>query len=210
MTRILGQGGRSISDQWDVEGSIVGVGELATDEVFLVQEMGGVMLSERLGGRIQRETTGDILQSITWGGIITAAELNLPGVTRILGVSCITNNSARIGRAGIYARDNGLLSGTAQEFPLFTWDSDDLQISINMVDDGNATANLTELRQIGPVQTIPSLLFGAAQRSQVSEIAFRGVTTAFGAGTVEVVALIYLGVTVVGGLSSFGLPVPSW
>lgn len=210
MTKILGQGGRSISDQWDVEGSIVGVGELASDEVFLTQEMGSVMVSERLGGRIQRETTGDILQSITWSGIITAAELNLPGVTRILGVSCITNNSSRIGRAGIYARDNGALSGTIQEFPLWTWDSDDLEISVNMVDDGNAAANLTELRQVGPVQTIPSLLFGTSQRSQVSEVAFRGVTTAFGAGTVEVIALLFLGISTVEGLSSFGLPVPSW
>ena len=46
----------------------------------------------------------------------------------------------------------------------------------------------------------------------INDIAFRGVTSAFGAGTVVLTALIHIAFTHLGGNvpSNFGLPVPGW
>jgi len=63
-----------------------------------------------------------------------------------------------------------------------------------------------------PFPIIPNLLIGSLNRGVVNDIAIRGHTTTFGAGTVDIRILIYVmhpdstGKSV----SSVGLPIPSW
>ena len=102
-----------------------------------------------------------------------------------------------------------LLAG--REVAIFAWDTTvDSTINARIVDDGGAVENVLMMRQTQPALAGPSMLIGSDQRLSVGEIAFRGVATAFGAGTVAPIALIYFAHAELGGISSLGLPIPSW
>jgi len=201
-SKILGKGGDSLADMYDVAGSIAGVEELDSESVKVVHEMGATIFSERLSGTIRRISTGDINQSTVFDLTLT----DLPGTpNRILGVQVIADVSGRASNAMVAVRD----PVAGREFPVWVWDvTDDLEQDIRIVDNGAAVADM-ELLVPRSLQT-PSFLIGNNQPQGVPDIAFRGQSGAFGAGTVEIIALIYITFSQVGGLSSRGLPVPSW
>jgi len=201
VVKVLGQAGTSLADVYDVEGSIAGVEQLISAEVGLVHEMGHTLFSERASGAIRRLTSGDILQTITWD--ITIADLPA-GLWRVLGVVVLMDTD-RINYAQVSLRS----TSDGREMPLFVWDTaNDASNIIRIVEDGTLA---TWRALVGPILQVPNLGIGTGQRQQVGEeIVFRGQSTTFGAGTVEAVALVYLGLTHLAGVSSFGLPIPSW
>ena len=203
MVKILSQSGNSLADTYDVEGSIAGIDELETHELPIVHEMGATVFSERFSGAIRRVTTGAIAQSTTWDLVLD----NLPsGITRILAVA-VYMDAARVNEATVLLRDEN-----GREIPIFIWDTNESRVTIRI--DDNGTGVVTSNALINVARDVPSMLFGAGQVQRVADIAFRGTSTAFGAGTVTVTALIYVGHSAIGGVpgntNSRGLPVPSW
>ncbi len=206
MGKILSQSGKSLADVYDIKGSIAGVDELRSEEVSLVHGMGETIFSERLVGEIRRMTTGDIAASATWdltavGGV---------GVYRVVGVYVQADVGARTSLAQVSLRS----ARQGRELPIFVWDTaNDVSSSIRILDNGAAISTDAALIQANPMPMLPMLGIADGQRLQVGdEIVFRGVASAFGAGTVEVIALIYLAEASVGAarLPSVGLPIPGW
>ena len=206
MARILSQSGVSLADIYDVDGSIAGINTLETDNLPIVHEMGATIFSERVSGAIRRISTGDLAQNTTWDLQLT----NTPTTpTRILGVVAFSDNAARIQNAQLSVGSGG------REMPLWFWDVNEQNIEMRIQDDGAAVAVVFALcsdRNMGS-GVVPSMLIGAEQPQEIDDLIFRGDTAGFGAGTAFVTALIYLAFSQVGdplGVSSKGLPVPSW
>jgi len=205
MTKILSQSGSSLADTYDVEGSIAGIDQLQTEELPIVHEMGNTVFSERFSTTIRRASSGDILQSISWNIVLT----DLPvGVWRILGVTLLADTGTRVSRAMVALRDpTGL-----REMPILAWDdANDLITFLRIQENGAGVTNMSQLVPLSQTQQVPSIGTGGGQNQRVSDISFRGTSTAFGAGTVEVIALVLIGFTDVGaGISNRGLPLPGW
>jgi len=204
MPKILSQSGVSLADTYDIQGSIAGIEQLRSEEVGLVHEMGGTIFSERLSASIRRRSTGAVDQSTSWDLVLQ----DLPAVpTRILGIVVLSANASRVSNCSVSIRD--ALSG--REMPIFIWDSGEPNITARFVENDGAAANVNFLINSLGAANSPTLLIGNGQPQPVSEIAFRGLSTGFGAGTVTVTALIYIAFSQLGsGISSKGLPVPSW
>ena len=206
MVKILSQSGNSLADVYDVEGSIAGIEQLETRELPIMHEMGATIFSERLSGEIVRLPTGDLAQSTGFDVILTSPPV---GIYRVLGVVVLADTAARTLIAQVAVRD----ITTGREMPFFVWSSvTDSEASIRIVENGGAAAAQTIMRTSDNLQ-MPSLGIAEGQPRRVGEeIVLRGQTNAFGAGTVEVIALVYLasGEVSQGALSSRGLPVPSW
>lgn len=201
MTKILSQSGISLADTYNVEGSIAGIEQLESREVSLVHDMAVTLFSERVSGFIRRAGTGDILQNVEWDIVLS----DLPTTPfRILDVLIFTNNPANLLTAAVFARD----PGSDREIPLHVWDLNEPTVNLRLQDNGDAVAQKAGL--VSAIGTTPSMMWGSGQPQSVQEIAFRGETSAFGAGTVETVALIYIAFSQTGGLSSHGLPIPGW
>ena len=201
-TKILGQAGTSLADQYDVEGSIAGLEELDSEEVKVVHEMGGTLFSERLSGSVNSGSTGAILQNIQFDVGVSFSQ-----VTRILGIQVVSTDPARILRAQVSISSPAAFDDT--DLPVWFWD---------VGTDGFRTANV---RIAGALQTVqimvpaitpllPSLLTGQGSPRGVFTLNLRGRTSGFGAGNVTTQMLIYAAFPQVAGLSSKGLPVPSW
>lgn len=203
MTKVLSQAGISLSDVYDVEGSIVGIEELEAREVALVHEMGGTIFSERLSGAIRRISSGVLADSDTFDITIS----DLPAVpTRILNVAFASSVGGRIADAALYV--SGSRTG-GREIPLKLWDASEAIVTCRFSEDGDAAADFNFL-----VSTFsdkyPSMLIGVDQPQAIDQMTFRGTATAFGAGAVTVFAYIYVAFGQIGGISSKGLPVPGW
>jgi len=201
-SKILGRGGTSLADLYDVEGSIVGVERLDSEEVKTVHEMGATIFSERLGGQIHRMAVGNIAQSTSWDGVL---DFTAPFV-RILNVIVISNQAARVQDMVVSLNDPG-----GSDLPIWAWET-------GSGDDREQQARI-ELAGTVAVRTLyrtgepygPSMLVGPTQTIVVAGLRFRGITTAFGAGTVSPIALIMTGSPALTSLpDARGLPVPSW
>jgi len=206
MVKILAKSGDSLADIYDVEGSIAGIETLESRELPIVHEMGGTVFSERLGATIERLTTGAIAQNIAWNLTLGTAR----GVSRVLGIY-VQADAARVDQCAVSIR----ATITQREIPIFIWDTNnDRTSNIRIVEEGGPVGTDTALIQATPGGIMPSMIFSAGQgRNQVGdEIVFRGLASAFGAGTVVVTALIFLARATdpTAGLNSRGLPIPGW
>ncbi len=203
MSKILARTGMSLADLYDIVGSVAGVETLVSREVFLTHEMGGTIQSERMVGELERMTSTALAQSLTWDITLEAP----PNIYRVLGVYCQATEAARTANVQVSLRN----PATGREIPIFVWDSaNDLETNIRIIDNGAAISSDIALVQTSP-QTMPTLGIGDGQRRRVGEeIVFRGNTSAFGAGTIEIIALVYLGFPHIGDVSSHGLPLPGW
>ena len=207
VTKILSKSGDSLADVYDVEGSIAGIDELETNELGIVHEMGATVFSERFGAEIVRLATGDLSQNTAFDTTLTTPP---PNIYRVLGVLVLMSTTARLTYVQVSLRD----PTTGREMPIFMWEgSEDQETNLRIVENNGAAANAIALRsRFGP-QPVQTLGVSDGQPRRVGEeIVFRGLTAGFGAGTVEGIALVHLGITEVAGsgLSSRGLPVPSW
>jgi len=194
----------SLADVYDIEGSIVGVENLAAEDVNLVHEMGSTIFSEQASGSVSLITTGPILQNITWN-------LNLAmggDIRRIFAVQVLADVAARVTHASINI--NNVNPAGATEIPIWNWQTGvggDVE-KICRCELAGTIANLIRLESGQPFA--PTMTFGTDQPRATPRITFRGVTAGFGAGTVLVRALIYEGFAFTGALSVRGLPLPSW
>lgn len=203
MPKILSQTGISLADTYDVEGSIAGVESLQSEEVALVHEMGQTIFSERLSTTLRRSTSGSIIQGAAWK--VTVADLPATPA-RVLGVSVIADLD-RIEKASLAVAD----PLSSREMPFFVWDTNtDASIPVRWDDSGGGTVSEFFLRPLGGYLGTPLFFGGGDQPQTVPDLIFRGLSTTFGAGNVVCVATIYIAFAQVGGISSKGLPIPSW
>jgi len=203
MVKILSRSGDSLADVYDVVGSVAGIEELRSEEVTLVHEMGQTLFSERLSGFIRRSTTGAITQSTFVDEVLT----DLPnGITKVVGVQVFADDASRVDRMAVMLRS----AVDGDEIPLWVWDGAN-NVTVRFSDNGAAVAT-HEVLVPSVITQLPSLLIGRHQPQRVDEISLRGQATAFGAGNVTITMLVYIAFTHLAtfGLSSRGLPVPSW
>jgi len=208
MVKILSQSGMSLADIYNVEGSIAGVEQLESNEVSLVHEMGSTLFSERYVTNFVRMVSGDISQST----IITVLNDSLPVTpTRILGISVMVGASAMVRITHMTLSIRSVPgSDFSQDVPIWVFNAGNSH-TIRILDNGVVgTFDLLE----GVPQGVfsPNMMGGSGQlnKDMMSSLSLRGATNAFGAGTVEVTALIYMAFPFRGGISSRGLPIPSW
>lgn len=164
--------------------------------------MGGTIFSERLGGHIRRLSSTDLAQNLSWNITLTSAV----EIVRVLGIAVFTDTVARLIIATLSMRD----PASEREVPIFTWDNNEGSVIARMQDDGGAVGEFDLLTPVNQGAVAPTMLLGTNQDPRMNEIVFRGTTAGFGAGTVEAVALVHVIFPELGGLSSRGLPVPSW
>jgi len=204
VTKIQSQAGVSLADTYDVVGSVAGIEQLESREVTLAHEMGGTIFSERFSQVIRRVQSGFIGQSLPWDVVVGGFSRT---VTRIIGVAVQVNVTTRVALATVLVQD----SRSGRETPIWIWDSAvDGEVGARFSDDGAAAGTVIFLRPTQPVGAIPLLVSGSEQPEHTDVISFRGLTTAFGAGTVQATVFVHTAFAEVSGISSRGLPIPSW
>lgn len=204
MVKTLARAGVSLADVYDVEGSIAGTDQLLAGEVSLIHEMGNTIFSERFRTTILRDVTGAIAQNIDFDRVISTDIPIVPA--RILGIRVLAN-AQRIAHVTVGVRD----STADREMPIFTWNpAVDSEIQIRWSDDGAAVGTVFDLRPLNSI-AVPSFFGGEISGLQmVRNMVFRGRSTGFGAGTVQATLLVFLAFPETAGVSSRGLPIPSW
>jgi len=200
--KVLARTGHSLADIYDVKGSIAGVEELLAREVSLVHEMGQTIFSERLSTTIRHRATDPLAASTAIAEIVA----DFPAApTRILGVTVLTDNAARLARVSVHLEDPLAERG----MPIWVWDGTNNQ-TIDILDNGAISAEQM-LTPTAEFQKIPNFRIGSDQPQFVENVSMRGVTTAFGAGDVTITMMVYIAFAETGNVpSSFGLPVPGW
>ena len=202
MVKILSQSGNSLADTYDVVGSVAGIDELETRELPIMHEMGGTLFSERFQTSIVNIETGDIAQNTNFG--VTLGPLPL-AITRLLGIQVVSDDQSRVLHCAVVARD----PIANMEVPLWVFNVG-VSDPARFIQNNRASTTFDLLRGVD-VQ-LPTFVGGRGQShpNMVDEMLLRGTTTGFGAGTVFVRAVLYLAFPFVEGISSRGIPVPSW
>jgi len=206
--RVRSQAGTSLADVYDVGGSIAGIEELDSEEVKTVHEMGGTTFSERYGQTVLVLDAGAVAQS-------TQININVAigdPITRLLGWFVVTDVAGRLTRLQLSVSSVSAAGVIFQDVPYWVWQSgigNDVEKLCRILIAGvNLAVNSL---QVGEPTGFPQMLTGDNQANRVNQVTMRGDTSAFGAGTVNPRAILLLGAPVAaGGLSSRGLPVPSW
>lgn len=207
MPKILSQSGTSLADTYDVEGSIAGVDNLESRDVHLFDEMGGRVFSERLQSFFIRMTTGLILQDTNFD-IIAGGVPDSPN--RVLAISVLVAGGDRIDRASVSLND----TEGETDMVLFAWNtSSDVGIITRWEELGNLASDLLLVPTAPP--NLPALMTRTGPGKSMPDLALRGRSTGFGAGTTECVAIIHIcranpGNPAPGAPSSHGLPLPGW
>ena len=199
--KILSQTGVSLADIYDVEGSIVGVDELDSEAVKTTHEMGATIQSERVIGQILELSSTAVAQSIEWDINFSFAEN-----VRIGAVVVVSTAGSRVEECSLAVTSPPAADNS--EVPFWIFDSNDNNRLVRILVSGSVLARAALIPLAAAVQ-LPQLLIGQDSRRPTSTLTFRGTSTAFGAGTVTVQAMIYAMFAQAGtGDSSYGLPVP--
>ena len=204
MVKILSQSGNSLADLYDVEGSVAGIDSLETRELPIVHEMGSTVFSERFSGNVRRGVTAALTQNTAFDVILTDFGQS---AIRIVGVLVFANSAGRVDNAMVAVRD----PGDGREVPIWHYETSvDNDLNIRIDDNGAGAAAAILLRPVTLLENMPSMIIGNGQPAPMAEIAFRGLTSGFGAGTVITTVVLYTQFAEIGGISSRGLPIPSW
>jgi len=217
VAKVQAQAGKSLADVYAVEGSIVGVEELVTQDVTLSHEMGGEIHSERLTCNLVRISSGDIAASTTFDVGVNpsgtgVAPFYTPDVTnRILGVfvAVVAADVNHFEYVAISLRD----LNSSQEMPIYTWDDSDDDQTLVRWNDGGSAAEYYQLRAKPTFNQTLATRMGDEQ--VMCQIQFRGKTKSGFGGTGEAIALVQClrpaRVQITAGQPrSHGLPLPSW
>lgn len=192
----------SLADVYDIEGSIAGVEQLQSRDVNLVHEMGSTLFSERLSERIFRTVSGDIAQSTAFGFGITG----LPNIAaRVLALMVIVDVTSRITNCVV---NLSTTSGPLSEIPVWAWDTTN-ESTLRFFENGTV-ANHICLNSDAQYDRLPTIMTGSDQPVSIGGLGCRGTTSAFGAGTVALTLNALIAFSEIRGISSRGLPIPSW
>jgi len=204
--RILSKAGESLADVYDVEGSVIQVADLVTGELPIVHDMASTVMSERMHMTQLTATSGAVPQSANFGAQI-ANWVDVP--TRIMSIAVIGDTASRLSHITITQRDDG-----GAEHPLLVWDSAQDVERICRIDLlGVGVSNNIIYAPSIPVSQV--LMVRDGETSQMGTFIMNGTTTAFGAGSLEVLMCVLVArptrdTPAAGDAKSWGLPLPSW
>jgi len=205
--KILSKSGDSLADIYDVEGSQAGINELVSQDVNLLHEMGSTIFSERIGGLIIAIPTNAQSQST----VVSVNFSQTSAHTRLIAMNVIAQPTGRLNRAQVSVTSPpGAPVGKSTDVPIWQWDSvgdsvEDIDVMVDAVILTDAVILRTEKPSI-----LPLLLMGSDSPRPINTLSLRTSTAAFGAGTVITTMLLYFAFPQLGGISSRGLPIPSW
>jgi len=207
MVKILSQAGTSLADVYNVEGSVGAIDQLRTEEVQLVHEMGGQIHSERLTHFNVVLSPGAVNQSTGFSATATGFP---DSINRLLGVLASVP-IAEATRLDVLML--AIVQGPDNEMPIWWWDSaNDVEFEIRFALEGAVSAAHSGLQPLHGFQQ--TLLSRTGDTQDMASLIIRGVTTAFGAGTVTPSVVVHALRPDRGapgpGTSSYGLPLPSW
>jgi hypothetical protein len=203
-----------MADSYDIEGSIVGVENLDSSSVGLVENMGQRVFSERMTSHLLRISSGSLAQNAAWD--IVASPFP-DGPCRITNIVFIALTASRVSMADLMIAD----PNSNVEMPIATWASGAVTIGgvadnerpIRFDDDSAGAGTVSYLGQT--LATSPQLVVQMGQAPGMPVLKFRGLTSGFGGGTVEVLCYVsHCRPNVLspapGHPSSVGLAIPSW
>lgn len=201
---VQSQAGVSLSDIYDIKGGQAPIERLFTSEVPAVHEMAATIQSERFSQRIR--TASALFAAST--AIDLLFDTLGAGVSRLHGLILFTDDASRIADICVSIEDTDAFGpDPSRGMPIWVWDATNSQ-SIRF---RNTTMqNLTVLRAQSEFTFLPNIITGGDQPDNCANLRVAGNTTAFGAGTVNVLCAALLSFSAEEGLSSRGLPVPSW
>jgi len=199
VTKILSQAGISLADAYNVVGSVAGIEELVSREVQLTHDMAATLFSERMSSNIVATSTGAISQTTSFDAEITG----LPATPfRVHGIMLLNGNTDTIARiANICVV---MVSEGGRDLIVWAWDGTVANFRV----EGQTDEHLGETLNFG--SRLPTLGMGGDQPVTVPQMFMRGTTTTFGAGTVNIASRVHISFSQLEGVSSFGLPIPSW
>jgi len=204
-------GGSSLAQLYDTLGTaIASNAELEGGSIHLVHEMGQVLFSEGLQLTIRRIEALTIAQSTAFDVVLT----DLPGVPyRIFEVLVFAgegDDAADISNCAVMLRDP--ISGREQ--PFFSWENDNASTVRFSPDSTIGVINASVLNKdtrVNQVGGLPLIGQGGQKATGPADIAMRGTTGAFGAGSIDILCnLLIASSDTPGGIRSEGLPIPSW
>lgn len=197
--KVQSRAGESITDVYDVKGSQAPIESIDVAQVKGVHELGQTIFSERFSV-FTRRVEGEFNQSTAFNLTIG----DLPGAAvRILGLCVFVTDVSEITTIAVSVE-----SPAPQAIPIWVWDGTN-SIVVRFRDLG-VIADQFVLVPSAPLLYVPTIFAGIEQPQLIDTIAIRGTTAAFGAGQVKIVTLAHLAFADIGGISSRGLPVPSW
>ena len=199
---VQSQAGVSLSDVYDVKGGQAPIERLLTTEVPVVHEMGETIFSERCSQFIRESQ-----QTVSQSTVINIVMDDLPGgISRISGVSVNVDTAT----ASDFDRMAVSLEDTTGGRAIPIWVYDEVNIDeIRILFDGTVGGD-SYLRPRPEWTTVPNLITSPEQPQTVANIACRGLTSGYGAGTRTIKLRVFLTFAAIGGISSRGLPIPSW
>lgn len=199
--KVQSRAGDSLVEVYDVKGSQAPIEKIDIADVKGVHELGETIFSERFSV-FQRRAE----QSGNQSAIITKTMEDLPaGAVRLLGLTVFTDDASRLDDVAVSLQDD---QASPQSIPIWIWDGTN---TVNaLFSDVGIVAVKTVLVPSAPLLQMPNMFASGGQPQSIIKIMTRSTTNAFGAGTVKVVLIAYLGFAAIGGISSRGLPIPSW
>jgi len=200
MAKILSQAGSSLADVYNVVGSIAGIDELDSRTVQLTHDMAATIFSERMASNIIGNNTGGVSQDSS----IDAELVGLPDTPfRIHNVSVFQAGTTTIARLAnmVLVMTNG---AGDRDIIIWMWDG---TVEIQRLEDDVKEVLMPEPGFAG---NLPTIGMGGDQPSTVPQVFLKGDTTSFGAGTINIAARLHISFSQLEGISSVGLPIPSW
>lgn len=209
MARTQARGGQSLALLYDLEGGKLASGAEVNDhEIALTHDLGAQLFAEALRTRIRRLEALAVAQSTAFNIILT----NLPNFAKLLGwwVHTSAASVASIDNVSLWLENpagNSLL--------LWQWDS---TTGSGVVARPGGTTDLILLPSAASSAHWPQrdLIFRGFNDddSNFSNLTMRGITAAFGAGTINIRAEVLLALFSFPAIGALGsqpaAPLPSW
>lgn len=215
MALIQGSIGHSLARIYDTVATKLNLKRIYGEDVGLTHDMGWVAFSEAFRLGIRTVAASNVAQSTAFGTVTT----DLPeGPFRIMGIQVICETTTTVSNVTVSARR----SDGAIEFPLFIWDAtSDIEVTSRFNPGPGTGDNIllmpTESAQVADLPVTLLQQSPGAPRIRaanvIDDLSIRGTTTAFGAGSVDVTAIVFL--ALLAGPNSEvsgpqGIPFPSW
>jgi len=200
MPKILSQAGKSLADVYDVVGSIAGIDDLNSREVQLTHDMASTIFSERMSSRIVSTSTGATAQD-------EDIDIEVPGLPdtpfRVHGVNLTNSGTTTVARL---LHMIVVLHDVANDNDIIIW------MWNGTIENQRYESDAKEVLMPEPgwQNALPTLGMGGDQPATVPQIIIRGRTLGFGAGTVNIGIRVHFTFSQLEGVSSVGLPIPSW
>ncbi len=216
MPRSQAAGGSSLAQIYDTVGTVLqSSAEIRGDEITLNHEMGQLLFAEGFRATVRRIEAVNIAQNSSFNAVLE----NLPGTPFRLNNFVVFSDdvtaAADLDHCTLSLRD---LEQT-REVPVFQWETaDGIAVSRFNADAALGIGNFTILSlNARSIQTMATINQGRISDPSgqvgISELALRGRTGAFGAGTRNIkcnIALIFSLSPTGGSIRSRGLALPSW